>query len=129
MITPMIARAALHMHHIDMGAAEWGRSYTYEEAKQLRDDLLMFGYSEREVDANGTLDASDYEDEGEEGDAVVFVFDHEGESFEVRHDGCGEYDLYDDGGYLLIGFNYNGDPEDHHNIEDAAIDALQEYRA
>lgn len=56
----VLQRAALHLHHIDMGEAPTMRSYSYIEAKALRDDLLTAGFTEQEVDGNGKLDLGDY---------------------------------------------------------------------
>lgn len=56
----MLEKAALHFHHIDMGAGAEMRSYGYPEAKILRSNLIEAGFTEQEVDANGKLDLADY---------------------------------------------------------------------
>lgn len=56
----MIEQAALHLHHMDMGMTPGMRSYSYQDAKSLRDGLLTAGFTELEVDGNGKLDLGDY---------------------------------------------------------------------
>jgi len=62
----MTQRAALHLHHIDMGCSPEMRSYTYGEAVQLRTELLAAGFTEAQVDANGPVNIGDYYDEDDD---------------------------------------------------------------
>jgi len=58
----MTQRAALHLYQMDMGCSPSMRSYDYADAAQLRAELLAAGFTESQVDCNGTLDLVDYYD-------------------------------------------------------------------
>lgn len=63
----MIQKAALHIHHMDMGMSSEMRSYDFAEATQLRAELIAAGFPESKVDGNGKLKRADYFDEDDDG--------------------------------------------------------------
>lgn len=56
----LTTKAALHLHHIDMGLPPEMRSYEYPQAMALRAELIAAGIPQAEVDSNGIPEFKHY---------------------------------------------------------------------
>ncbi|MBG0738827.1 hypothetical protein IV500_05255 [Paeniglutamicibacter antarcticus] len=90
-----------------------------------RNDLGGYGYDGLCINCAD----KEFDDEEDEDSDVVCVFDHEGASIQVDHCGEDNYALYDEEtNEHLADFEFVGDPEDHSELEEEAIQALRVVR-
>ena len=105
----MILAAALHMYQMDI-ASDYDKSYTYAQMVRLRSELLAAGFTEGEVDGNGSL-VYWFDDEDAhvahriEGELKVHdSFEEMGYDVELFHPDCAE-----EGRKLFVAINEEDD--------------------
>jgi hypothetical protein len=94
-----------------------------DEAEALAVKLTQEEHDARIAEIDDDEDDDD-EEGGDEETGKVFEFDHNGRTYDVDFGGE-TYAIYDDENKHVAFFDYYGDRENHLNIEDAAIKALE----